>query len=47
LTLPNGCALILSTLLVAQMGFPSFGEAFDPETADECTQSKLNDIRHA
>jgi hypothetical protein len=46
LSLSNVCAFILSKLLVALMGFPRFGTAFDPETANEGTQSKQNDVRH-
>jgi len=47
LTLPNVCALILSKSLIALMGIPQLGAAIDPKTAHECTQSKLNDVRHA
>jgi len=47
LTLPNVYAFILSKLLIALMGFPRLGAAFYPETAHECTQSKLYDVRHA
>jgi len=29
------------------MGFPRLGAAFNTKTAYECTQSELNDVRHA
>jgi len=47
LTLAKVCAFIVSKLLIAHMGFPKLGAAFDPETAQECTQSKPNDVRQA
>jgi hypothetical protein len=47
LTLRIVCAFIGSKLLMALMGFPRLGVAFDPETAHECTKSKLNAVRHA
>jgi hypothetical protein len=47
LPLSNVCAVIRSKLLIALIGFRRHGVAFDPETADECTQSKLHVMRHA
>jgi len=47
LTLPDVYAFILSKLLIALMGFPRLGAAFYTETAQECTQSQLYDVRHA
>jgi hypothetical protein len=47
LTLPNVYASILSKLLIPFMGFPRLGAAFYTETAHECTQSQLYDVRHA
>jgi hypothetical protein len=47
LSLPNVCAFILSKLLITLMGFSILGVAFYTQTAHECTQSKLNDKRHA
>ena len=29
------------------MGFPRLGAAFYTQTAHECTQRQLNDVRHA
>jgi len=46
LTVPNVCAFIPSKLLIALMGFPRLGAAFYTQTADGCTQSNLNDVRH-
>jgi len=40
-------AFILSKLLIALMGFPRLCSACFTRTAHECTQSKLNDMRHA
>ena len=46
LTLPDVYAFILSTLLIALMGFPRLGAAFHTETAHELTQSEVYDVRH-
>jgi len=46
LILPILCAFILSKLLIVLMGFPTLCAAFYTKTAHECTQSKLNDMRH-
>jgi len=35
-----------SKLLIALMGFPRLCVAFYPKMAHECTQSKLNEVRH-
>jgi hypothetical protein len=40
-------ALILSKLLIALMGFPRHGAAFNTQAAYECTQRNLNDVHHA
>jgi len=46
-TVPNVYASILSKWLIAHMGFPRLGGAFYTQTAHECTESQLFDVRHA
>jgi hypothetical protein len=43
----NSGSVGLSKLQFALMGFPRLGAAFYTQTAHECTQSKLNDVRYA
>ena len=47
LTVPDVYAFILSKLLIALMGFPRLDAAFYTETAHECTQSQLYNVRPA
>jgi len=47
LTLANDCGFILSKLWNVLLGFPRLGAVLESKTADECTHSKLNDMRHA
>jgi hypothetical protein len=38
---------MLIKMLIVPMGFPRLGAALFTQTAQECTLSKLNDVRHA
>jgi hypothetical protein len=38
---------MLIKMLIVRMGFPRLGAAMFTQTAQECTSSKLNNVRHA
>jgi len=47
LTLSKVYAFILSTLLIVPIGFPRLGAVFYTQTAHDCTESQLYDVRPA